>query len=300
MSPRHFGPVPGVDEGALFASRKELRDAKVHLPNQAGISGSGLEGADSIVLSGGYEDDHDEGDVIVYTGEGGRDPATGKQTAHQELVRGNLALALSHRDGLPVRVTRGSRHHSPFSPDAGYQYAGLYGVEDHWQEQGRSGYRIWRYRLVKLPADVETEAEATSTGPAQRRTTVVQRIIRDTAAARAIKVLYDYTCQVCGTRLETSEGLYAEAAHIRPLGRPHDGPDVASNLLCLCPNHHVLFDHGGLAINDDLSLVGLPGRLQVHPRHRVDLGCVAYHRERYAPAGTAEGRARDQAGEDEQ
>lgn len=37
---------------------------------------------------------------------------------------------------------------------------------------------------------------------------------------------------------------YAEAAHIRALGSPHNGPDVIENVLCLCPNHHVLFDNG--------------------------------------------------------
>lgn len=57
-------------EGTNFVNRQELRESGVHLPTQAGISGSALEGADSIVLSGGYEDDRDEGEVIVYTGEG--------------------------------------------------------------------------------------------------------------------------------------------------------------------------------------------------------------------------------------
>jgi putative restriction endonuclease len=33
----------------------------------------------SIVLSGGYVDDEDLGDMIIYTGEGGRDAATGRQ-----------------------------------------------------------------------------------------------------------------------------------------------------------------------------------------------------------------------------
>jgi putative restriction endonuclease len=37
----------------------------VHAPNQHGISGSGRDGADSIVVSGGYEDDHDFGDLIL-------------------------------------------------------------------------------------------------------------------------------------------------------------------------------------------------------------------------------------------
>jgi putative restriction endonuclease len=38
-----------------------------------GIHGTAKEGADSIVVSGGYVDDRDMGDVIIYTGEGGND-----------------------------------------------------------------------------------------------------------------------------------------------------------------------------------------------------------------------------------
>ena len=95
MTTRHFGPIPTVQEGQTFASRYELRLSGVHLPLQAGISGSQQEGADSIVLSGGYEDDEDRGDIILYTGHGGRDLDTGKQVADQLLVRQNLALAQS-------------------------------------------------------------------------------------------------------------------------------------------------------------------------------------------------------------
>jgi hypothetical protein len=47
--------------------------------------------------------------------------------------------------------------------------------------------------------------------------------------------LYDFTCQICGTRLATPAGAYAEICHIKPLGRPHNGPDVPENILCLCP-----------------------------------------------------------------
>ncbi|WP_261663525.1 YDG/SRA domain-containing protein [Deinococcus sp. Marseille-Q6407] len=278
---RHFGAIPGIPEGATFPDRRELRSAKVHLPTQAGISGSAKEGADSIVLSGSYEDDLDEGDVIVYTGEGGRDPLTGRQVKPQELVRGNLALAVNHRDGLPVRVTRGSRHASAYSPAAGYEYAGLYRVEDHWREVGKSGHSIWRFRLTRLE-NATLPAGPGETVGAERREAIIQRIVRDTAAARAIKSLYDFRCQVCGTRLETSAGAYAEAAHIRPLGAPHYGPDVAENLLCLCPNHHVLFDFGSFTVQDDFQLVGLPGTLQVHPQHRIDPAHLGYHRACYA------------------
>jgi putative restriction endonuclease len=61
---------------------------------------------------------------------------------------------------------------------------------------------------------------------------------------------------MCALRLDTPAGPYAEGAHIRPLGAPHRGPDTLDNLLCLCPNHHLLFDIGAITIADDMTLIG--------------------------------------------
>ncbi len=101
MPQRIFGHVPGHPPGSRFGSRAEFCKAGVHRPTVAGISGSEGEGADSIVLSGGYEDDQDLGDEIVYTGHGGRDPESGRQIADQNFSRGNRALAHSGLNGLP-------------------------------------------------------------------------------------------------------------------------------------------------------------------------------------------------------
>src|SRR5919199_1149658 len=114
MPERVFGAVEGVAEGATFPSRGALSEAGVHRPVQAGVSGAAAGGADSIVLSGGYEGDRDEGDVIVYTGHGGRDPVSGRQVADQTLTDRNLALARSKELGLPVRVIRGGELDSPY------------------------------------------------------------------------------------------------------------------------------------------------------------------------------------------
>jgi hypothetical protein len=83
VAERIFGHVPGYPEGTLFEDRAELRESGVHRPIQSGISGSQTEGAESIVLSGGYEDDADHGDVIIYTGqgEGIRSPASRSTTS---------------------------------------------------------------------------------------------------------------------------------------------------------------------------------------------------------------------------
>ena len=85
MADRVFGEIEDIPVGTSFQTRKEAAAAGVHKPLQAGISGSKDDGADSIVISGGYEDDSDSGDVIIYTGEGGQDDK-GRQIANQELV----------------------------------------------------------------------------------------------------------------------------------------------------------------------------------------------------------------------
>jgi putative restriction endonuclease len=258
----------------------------VHRPLQHGISGAAHEGADSIVVSGGYEDDEDYGDLIVYTGAGGRDPASGKQITDQEFTGQNLALLRSEAEGLPVRVIRGTGGEPTFSPPSGYRYDGLYRVEDAWLEVGRSGYQVCRYRLVRLAEDgtpVPVDPGVLPQGPAPRAESTVQRLVRNTAVSRRVKKLHSYTCQVCGVRIHIPSGAYAEGAHIRPLGRPHDGPDVEGNVLCLCPNDHVRLEHGAITIADDLSILETAsgtrlGRLRTTPRHQPDPAHLAYHR----------------------
>jgi putative restriction endonuclease len=165
--------VPGYPEGSLFESRAELSASRVHVPIRAGIAGSQTEGAESIVLSGGYEDDLDEGDTIVYTGHGGRDRVTGQQIHDQPFARGNRALAYNAQTGLPVRVIRGYGHRAPFSPAAGYSYDGLYAVEEYWRGKGKSKFQVWRFRLVKIqelttPRQIIAEEPADYSVPIRR------------------------------------------------------------------------------------------------------------------------------------
>ncbi|MFG3227565.1 YDG/SRA domain-containing protein [Kitasatospora sp. NPDC048194] len=283
--PDGIGAVPGVRLGQQFDNRMTLSRARVHRAMQSGITGTAELGAESIVVSGRHEDDEDHGDVIIYTGQGGRDPETGRQVRNQELTRGNAALATSATTGAPVRVVR--------AVDGGYRYDGLFRVEDVWSEESRSGYRVWRFRLVSLPpgGQVVAARDAGSVAdsvvgeeaPRSRLETAIQRIVRSTAVANYVKRAHDYTCQVCGVRLESPTGAYAEAAHIVPLGAPHRGPDIVSNVLCLCANHHVLFDFGMLMINDDLTVVkrsdsSVVGRLREVAGHEVDRRRLREHR----------------------
>ncbi|GII94889.1 hypothetical protein Ssi02_51200 [Sinosporangium siamense] len=140
------------------------------------------------------------------------------------------------------------------------------------RHQPKSGPQAWFYNLVahdeptrshataillsKYFHDTDQEAllsrvgliraEPTPTPPPSttpaRYPTTTNRIIRDTALAQWIKSLHGHHCQICGLQLTLPTGPYAEGAHIRPLGHPHNGPDEIANLLCLCPNHHTLFE----------------------------------------------------------
>jgi len=279
---RHFGEIKSVNAGTEFASRADLSASGIHRPTQAGICGSGAEGAESIVVSGGYEDDEDYGDYLIYGGQAGFDPNTKQQNEDAQLSRGNLALVVSYNKGLPVRVTRGlgSRQHT-------YRYDGLYLVEKWWVDRGKSGFKIYRFALRKIDdKPISTPAGElplpTSNQEPDKVRSYTTRIVRDTLASAAVKESHQHVCQACSTRIALPGGAYAQAVYIRPLGRPHNGPDTADNILCLCPNCHALFDGWAFAIEDDGTLIGAhSGTLNEIEAHTVNREHLAYHRRMY-------------------
>ncbi|KAL0414172.1 UNVERIFIED_CONTAM: Histone-lysine N-methyltransferase family member SUVH9 [Sesamum radiatum] len=131
---------------------------------QAGIdyvpssqSSNGEPIATSIIVSGGYEDDEDAGDVIVYTGHGGQDK-NNKQVVHQKLECGNLALERSMNYGIEVRVIRGFKYEGSVSGKV-YVYDGLYRIIETWFDVGKSGFGVFKFKLVRI----ENQAEMGST-----------------------------------------------------------------------------------------------------------------------------------------
>lgn len=118
-----------------------------------------------------------------------------------------------------------------------------------------------------------------------RATGIVQRLVRSTKVTQWVKEIHGHRCQVCSVELDLPVGRYSEGAHIRGVGSPHDGPDTADNMLCLCPNHHVLFDKGGIYIDDDLAVRNHTGesifRLATKPKHVLSLEHIRYHRSHH-------------------
>ena len=70
---------------STFNPSVQVSESGVHRPHVAGIHGREDEGAYSIVLSGGYDDDVDNGEEFTYSGSGGRDLSGNKRTAKQSM-----------------------------------------------------------------------------------------------------------------------------------------------------------------------------------------------------------------------
>lgn len=275
-----LGSLPDIPEGRCFKDRQELHDANVH----RGIMGGIAPKASSVVLSGGYKDDRYDGDTIIYTGQGGRDPATGRQVANQTLTKGNKYLATNHLNGIPIRVIVNRKYDSDIPPGYEYKYVGLFKCSRYWQEKGIDGFIVYRFYLEKIRLDesigsIVSQGFARGNSQPKRAEVRCSRVVRNSKVGEDVKNLYDYFCQICGCRLILPAGPYAECCHIKPLGRPAEGPDTIDNVLCLCPNCHVLLDEGAIWVNNDFTLGGKEGVLKVHPLHQINSEYIIYHRK---------------------
>ncbi|XVF16103.1 hypothetical protein REPUB_Repub10bG0002400 [Reevesia pubescens] len=159
---KRIGSLPGIDVGHRFYSRAEMVAVGFHSHWLNGIDYMGQSYkkgeyehyifplAVAIVLSGMYEDDLDNAEDVVYTGQGGHDLTGNKrQIRDQVLERGNLALKNCVDLGVPVRVIRGHESASSYSGKV-YTYDGLYKVVQYWAEKGISGFTVFKYRLKRL------------------------------------------------------------------------------------------------------------------------------------------------------
>ncbi|XP_057530846.1 histone-lysine N-methyltransferase, H3 lysine-9 specific SUVH4-like [Amaranthus tricolor] len=164
---KRFGAIPGVDVGHQFFSRAEMVAVGFHSHWLNGIDYMGQEYckgeyskytfplAVAIVLSGQYEDDLDNSEDVIYTGQGGNNLlGDKKQIGDQKMLRGNLALKNSMEEGLPVRVIRGHLSKSSYVGKV-YTYDGLYKVVNYWAEKGVSGFTVYKFRMKRIEGQPE-------------------------------------------------------------------------------------------------------------------------------------------------
>lgn len=142
------------------------------------------------------------------------------------------------------------------------------GKEDLFYSVNGLGQGVWGLRnyisKYQYPSDYNDPPQTV------RESYSVSRIIRDTTLSNAIKSIHKNKCQICGETITLdSEKTYSEGHHIVPLGAPHNGPDVAENIIVLCPNHHVMCDFGAIEIRIS--------ELYKHPKHSISIEYVNYH-----------------------
>jgi hypothetical protein len=139
-------------------------------------------------------------------------------------------------------------------------------------------------------AQISGIAQSQTDVAVDRKMRMLAQQVRDSAIAQRLKAIYSHRCMICGQALQVSTEparYFSNAAHIKPLGKPYNGPDRDGNILILCPNHHVQFDEGILRlarvgnrfriqskiINDPLH-----GRnLAVNSSHMLDPTLVSWH-----------------------
>lgn len=102
--------------------------------------------------------------------------------------------------------------------------------------------------LLSFGRDLPTESELPSYLELLRGREMVERAIRDVGFAPRVKMAFGYMCGVCNAQLNI-----AEAAHIIPISE-EGSVDEVWNGICLCPNHHTLFDLRLLLISADLKI----------------------------------------------
>ena len=178
----------------------------------------------------------------------------------------------------------GYRMRKKFGPQSAEQRAWMYKVlaehRKRFLETGRA--------LAEAPEEESSEwlEQKESDEVIERRLAERLEQKRDVKQAVDLKRLYDNTCMFCGTRLQVAEDrFYSEAAHIKGLGEPHSGPDKKSNMLVLCPNHHVQFDRGVLRLQKVGAHYRIKSKTATDPlhgkkitlRHSIDDDCVKYH-----------------------
>lgn len=157
-------------------------------------------------------------------------------------------------------------------------------IKDHILRVSHSHLSVNTENFFRVPLAVEMDSlpiistKPIDIEPPSRVIAATYRILRDTLAARQLKADHGYCCQICGITIEFPDGSrYAEAHHIRPLGRPHNGPDIRGNMIILCPNHHAMCDYGVIRLEPEL--------LRRIGNHTIDPAFIAYHNERiFLPA----------------
>ncbi|KAK7716711.1 hypothetical protein SLS64_002416 [Diaporthe eres] len=159
----------GLTPGDWFPKMVVARFRGAHSGGMRGISGDPESGAFSIVVSGQYDEDLDEGDVLYYSGEA----ADKNENPHEVIGRAtNDSLVESYGNRQPVRVLRSAskgERHRHYSPACGIRYDGLYTVVAVQNRHNAKGGLYQRFKLRRLGGQEDLEDIAARSPSAEQR-----------------------------------------------------------------------------------------------------------------------------------
>lgn len=218
------------------------------------------------------------GDWVVYyepRREGAADSGRGGRQAYFAIAR-LVKIEPDHKQ--PDHFYGYVKDYLPFTTPVPFRLEGDY-FESRLQKEDGSTNRGAFGRAVRLLAELEYLAivaagfrEANDLEPGLLRAAgplaepesivrrrveqIVSRPYRDDVFAQQIRAAYDATCAMTGLRLINGGGrAETEAAHIRPVGDGHDGPDSVRNGIALSRTLHWMFDRGILSVGDDYNVL---------------------------------------------
>ena len=129
---------------------------------------------------------------------------------------------------------------------------------------------------------IDVPEKSTLPNQKTRSTTVFER---DSKLVLKLKKEYKNICQVCGYKIQKSNGeYYSEVHHFWPL--QYGGEDTKNNMLVLCPNHHKEFDLCSIALLDDgNSIINQKKEVKFHltflKGHKIDKKNIDFHLNRF-------------------
>ena len=120
-------------------------------------------------------------------------------------------------------------------------------------------------------------------GPPDKPTHTTETFDRNKRMVSEIKRKYHNRCQVCSHTININpQSRYSEVHHLHPLGE--GGDDSFDNMLVLCPNHHVEFDHTVIGITSDMAIIDTTGKQQgyltIEKGHTLNPKNIQYHLKR--------------------
>jgi putative restriction endonuclease len=103
-----------------------------------------------------------------------------------------------------------------------------------------SGVAVSELAFVSVADSSGFNDQNTEMAAVERMRRAANVLVRNSAFGNRVRKAYGYECAMCGLGAGTVAG-----AHIYPANAP-GSPDVTPNGVCLCANHHILYDAGDL------------------------------------------------------